>query len=71
MFVDPVFHVNMLISKLPPSWQNYKNKLMHERVDIKLHILMHHLQVEELAMNKEKKTDPTKKAHVVETNTNR
>lgn len=26
MYLDPVFDVNMLISKLPPSWQDYKIK---------------------------------------------
>lgn len=56
MNLDPVFHVNMLISKLPPSWQDYKTKLMHKRDDMKLDTLMHHLWVKKLVKNKNKKS---------------
>lgn len=65
--LNPLFHINMLISKLSPYLQDYKTNLMHEQDDMDLDILMHHLHVKELARNKGKKLEPTKKAHVVET----
>lgn len=65
MFLDPIFHVNGLISILPSSWQEYKTKLMHEQDDMKLDTLMHHLRVEELIRKKGKKPKPTKNAHIV------
>lgn len=66
MNLDIVFNVNMLISKLPPPWQDYETKLMHEKDNMELNNLMHHLWIKELARNKDKKLEPTDKAHVVE-----
>ncbi|KAL5834417.1 hypothetical protein ACOSQ4_013914 [Xanthoceras sorbifolium] len=66
MTIDENFHVNAIISKLPPSWKDYKTKLMHKKEDMCLDILVHHLRVEEEYSNRDKKDDNAGKAHVIE-----
>lgn len=43
---------------------------MYERDDMECNTLMPHLRVEELARNKDKKPEPTKKEHMVEAKPN-
>lgn len=47
MSLNPILHINTLIFTLPPSWQDYKIKLIHEQDNMPLEISMSHLQVEE------------------------
>nr|GMD30931.1 uncharacterized LOC107760831 [Ipomoea batatas] len=46
VWVDENFHVSSIISKLPPSWKDYRVKLMNE-VFLPLKMLMHRLKTEE------------------------
>ncbi|XP_019158388.1 PREDICTED: uncharacterized protein LOC109155106 [Ipomoea nil] len=46
VLVDENFHVSAIISKLPPSWKDYRVKLMNEKF-LPLKMLMHRLKTEE------------------------
>ncbi|KAG5566022.1 hypothetical protein RHGRI_001821 [Rhododendron griersonianum] len=46
MWIDEHFHVSAIISKLPPSWKEYRRNLMREKY-ITVIMLMHRLRVEE------------------------
>lgn len=50
MWIDEHFHVSAIISKLPPSWKDYRRNLMHENF-ITVVMLMHRLRVEEESRN--------------------
>ncbi|XP_073128870.1 uncharacterized protein [Henckelia pumila] len=60
-FIDENFHVSVIISKLPPSWKELRNRLLHEE-DLSLNGLMHLLQVEE------ESRDCHKKEHIIHKN---
>ncbi|XP_075476708.1 uncharacterized protein LOC142518018 [Primulina tabacum] len=53
-FIDENFHVSVIISKLPPSWKEFRTRLLHEE-GLPLNTLMHLLQVEEESRNCHKK----------------
>ena len=63
MWIDETFHVSTIISKLPPSWKEYRMKLMHEEF-MPVNKLMYHLRVEEESRNRVEKYEPFTKAHV-------
>ncbi|CAK9136908.1 unnamed protein product [Ilex paraguariensis] len=65
MCIDENFHVSVIISKLPPSWKDYRTKLLLEEV-LPLHTLICRLRVEEESRNRCKKENPSKNANVVE-----
>lgn len=50
MWIDENFHVSAIISKLPPSWKEYRAKLMREEF-MTVVMLMHRLRVEEECRN--------------------
>ncbi|XP_058189545.1 uncharacterized protein LOC131307142 isoform X3 [Rhododendron vialii] len=50
MWIDEHFHVSAIISKLPPSWKEYRRNLMREKY-ITVIMLMHRLRVEEESRN--------------------
>ena len=41
------FQVGAIIAKLPPSWNNFRKKLLHMSEDLTLEQFRHHLQIEE------------------------
>ncbi|KAL0398014.1 UNVERIFIED_CONTAM: RNA polymerase II transcriptional coactivator KELP [Sesamum calycinum] len=45
-WIDENFHVSTIVSKLPPSWKEFRVRLMHEEF-VPFNMLMHRLQVEE------------------------
>lgn len=53
MSIDENFHVNVIISKLPPSWKDFSIKLMREEY-LPFRKLMDHLRIEEECRNQEK-----------------
>ncbi|KAK2999717.1 hypothetical protein RJ639_023815 [Escallonia herrerae] len=67
MVLDENFHVGAIVTKFPPTWKEYRNKLKHKKEDLALDQLMQHLHIEEETRNREK--EPAKetvvKAHVV------
>ncbi|PSS11640.1 RNA polymerase II transcriptional coactivator KELP like [Actinidia chinensis var. chinensis] len=63
MWIDETFHVSTIISKLPPSWKEYRMKLMHKEF-LPVNKLMYHLRVEEESRNCVEKYEPFTKAHV-------
>ncbi|XP_027158853.1 uncharacterized protein LOC113760471 [Coffea eugenioides] len=48
IWMDENFHASVIISKLPPSWKEYRAKLMQEEF-LSLTALLHRLEVEEEA----------------------
>ncbi|ERN06819.1 hypothetical protein AMTR_s00005p00215710 [Amborella trichopoda] len=66
---DELFHVGAIIDKLPPSWKDYPNSLMHKSEDFSLEQLMIHLRIEEetrLQDKKDYKSQMVVRAHIVE-----
>ncbi|KAK3002398.1 hypothetical protein RJ639_021497 [Escallonia herrerae] len=67
MVLDENFHIGAIVAKLPPTWNEYRNKLKHKKEDLALDQLMQHLHIEEETRNRE--NEPAKetivKAHVV------
>ncbi|XP_059318222.1 uncharacterized protein LOC132068604 [Lycium ferocissimum] len=51
IWIDENFHVNAIISKLPPSWKDCRARLMHEEV-MSLNMLMHRIREEEDSHNR-------------------
>ncbi|XP_047263819.1 uncharacterized protein LOC124896308 [Capsicum annuum] len=45
--LDENFHVGAIVSKLPPSWKEYRSKLLHKKEDLTLEQLLQHLQIEQ------------------------
>ncbi|ERM94605.1 hypothetical protein AMTR_s00011p00105520 [Amborella trichopoda] len=67
--LDDTFHVEAIIDKLPPSWKDYRNALMHKFEDFSLEQSMTHLRIEEetkLWDAKEYKSQMVAKAHTIE-----
>ncbi|GER48681.1 activated RNA polymerase II transcriptionalcoactivator p15 [Striga asiatica] len=52
IWIDEYFHVSMIVSKLPPSWREFRARLMHEDF-LPLNVLMRRLQVEEESRKRE------------------
>ncbi|XAR53949.1 hypothetical protein NMG60_11028894 [Bertholletia excelsa] len=65
MWIDENFHVSVIVSKLPPSWKEFRMKLMQEDF-LPLNMLMHRLKIEEESQSCAKKEDPLMKAHTGE-----
>ena len=40
--LDENFHVGAIVSKLPPSWKEYRSKLLHKKEDLTLEQLLQH-----------------------------
>ena len=66
--LDENFHVGVIVSKLPPSWKEYKSKLLHKKEDLTLEQLLQHLQIEQETRYCDNNLlkEPIMKAHVVE-----
>ncbi|KAL3832856.1 hypothetical protein ACJIZ3_007592 [Penstemon smallii] len=62
-WIDENFHVSAIISKLPPSWKEFRVRLMHEEF-LPVHILMHRLQVEEESRKNYKKESNYRKDQI-------
>ncbi|KAK3016990.1 hypothetical protein RJ639_005355 [Escallonia herrerae] len=67
MVLDENFHVGAIVAKLPPTWNEYRNKLKHNKKYLALDQLMQHLQIEEETSNHENELakEIVVKAHVV------
>ncbi|KAI3714634.1 hypothetical protein L6452_21592 [Arctium lappa] len=65
--------VGAIITKLPPSWRNYRKKLMHTSEDFTLYQIKKHLRIEEETRIREKNLDgaSTSKVNYVESGKNR
>lgn len=59
------YQVNVVIAKLPPSWKDYKLKLMHKREDLPMEVLKHHLHVKKIYRFKRKNDDQSVKVHLI------
>ncbi|XP_047250129.1 uncharacterized protein LOC124885910 [Capsicum annuum] len=44
--LDENFRVGAIVSKLPPSWKEYRSKLLHKKEDLTLEQLLQHSQTE-------------------------
>ncbi|KAK3004378.1 hypothetical protein RJ639_020017 [Escallonia herrerae] len=49
------FQVGMIIAKLPPSWKDYRKKLLHREKKFTLEKIQKHLRREEESRNRDKK----------------
>ncbi|KAK3012718.1 hypothetical protein RJ639_008792 [Escallonia herrerae] len=49
------FQVGMIIAKLPPSWKDYRKKLLHREKKFTLEKIQKHLHIEEESRNRDKK----------------
>ncbi|KAK3002335.1 hypothetical protein RJ639_020782 [Escallonia herrerae] len=49
------FQVGMIIAKLPPSWKDYRKKLLHREKKFTLEKIQKHLRIEEESRNRDKK----------------
>lgn len=65
IWIDENLHVSVIISKLPPSWKEYRAKLMHHEF-LTLNMLVHLLKVEEESRNKSKKDYPSQNGNVAD-----
>lgn len=66
IWIDENLHVSVIISKLPPSWKEYRAKLMYYEF-LTVNTLVHLLKVEEESRNQgPKKGNPSKVTQVVE-----
>jgi len=66
--LDENFHVGAIFSKHPPSWKEYRSKLLHKKEDLTLEQLLQHLQIEQETRYRDNNIlkEPIMKAHVVE-----
>ncbi|ERN16725.1 hypothetical protein AMTR_s00183p00041560 [Amborella trichopoda] len=67
--LDVTFHVRPIIDKLPSSWTDYINTLMHKSEDFSLKQLLTHMRIEEetrLRDVKEYKSHMVARAHTDE-----
>ncbi|CAI9101108.1 OLC1v1038362C1 [Oldenlandia corymbosa var. corymbosa] len=55
IWIDENFHASVIISKLPPSWKDYRAKLMAEDEVLPCNMLMHRLKLEEESRNQRMK----------------
>ncbi|KAK3007477.1 hypothetical protein RJ639_013464 [Escallonia herrerae] len=49
------FQVGVIIAKLPPSWKDYRKKLLHKSEDFTLEQFQKHLRIEEESLKRENK----------------
>lgn len=59
-YIEESFHASVIISKLPPSWKEFRARLMQDD-SLTLNTLMHRLKVEEESRNRHKKNANVKK----------
>lgn len=52
--IPETFQVGAIIAKLPPSWKEYRKKLLHSYEDLSLEKLQKHLRIEEETKNRGK-----------------
>lgn len=66
--ISKSFQVGAIIAKLPPTWKNYRKKLLHWSIDLNLEELEKHLRIEEETRNRDPKfNNPnSSKAHFIE-----
>ncbi|KAH0665606.1 hypothetical protein KY285_026812 [Solanum tuberosum] len=66
--LDENFDVGVIGSKLPPSWKEYRSKLLQKKEDLTLEQLLQHLQIEQETRYHDNNIlkEPIMKAHVVE-----
>jgi len=66
--LDENFDVGVIGSKLPPSWKEYRSKLLQKKEDLTLEQLLQHLQIEQETRYRDNNIlkEPIMKAHVVE-----
>ncbi|PHU17324.1 putative histone acetyltransferase HAC-like 1 [Capsicum chinense] len=71
--LDENFHVGAIVSKLPPSWKEYRSKLLHNKEDLTLEKLLQHLQIEQETRWHDNNSlkEPVIKAHMVEEKSNK
>ncbi|KAF3664438.1 Histone acetyltransferase HAC4 [Capsicum annuum] len=71
--LDENFHVGAIVSKLPPSWKEYRSKLLHKKEDLTLEKLLQHLQIEQETRWHDNNSlkEPVIKAHMVEEKSNK
>ncbi|KAL5551471.1 hypothetical protein UlMin_001647 [Ulmus minor] len=62
--------VGPIIMKSPPSWNDYRKKLLHRRDDISLEELQKHLRIEEETRSRDQKNVPhdSSKVNIIEGN---
>ncbi|KAH0725478.1 hypothetical protein KY284_001343 [Solanum tuberosum] len=67
------FHVGVIVPKLPPSWKDYRSKLLPKKEDLTLEQLLQHLQIEQETQYRDNDIlkEPIMKAHVVDENRSR
>ncbi|KAG8391952.1 hypothetical protein BUALT_Bualt01G0240600 [Buddleja alternifolia] len=63
-WIDENFHASVIVSKLPPSWKEFRARLMHEEF-LPINMLMQRLQVEEESRKCYKKEINSRKGHIV------
>uniref|UniRef100_A0A2N9HKM3 Retrovirus-related Pol polyprotein from transposon TNT 1-94-like beta-barrel domain-containing protein n=1 Tax=Fagus sylvatica TaxID=28930 RepID=A0A2N9HKM3_FAGSY len=61
-----LFQVGAIIAKLPPSWNNYRKKLLHMAEELTLEQIGTHLRIEEESRIREDKELNTSEANVVD-----
>ncbi|KAL5575557.1 hypothetical protein UlMin_017256 [Ulmus minor] len=66
--ISESFQVGAIITQLPPSWNDYRKKLLHRRDAISLEELQKHLRIEEETKSRDKKNVPhdSSKVNIVE-----
>ncbi|KAG5600281.1 hypothetical protein H5410_031651 [Solanum commersonii] len=68
--LDENIDVGAIGSKLPPSWKEYRSKLLHKKEDLTLEKLLQHLQIEQETRYRDNNIlkVPIMKVHAVEEN---
>ncbi|XP_077253175.1 uncharacterized protein LOC143892437 [Tasmannia lanceolata] len=57
MIISEQFQVIAVIDKLPPSWKNFRNSLLHKSKELSMESLLVHLRIEEENRNQDKKEE--------------
>ena len=70
MQISKSFKVGAIITKLPPSWNDYRKRLLHKRDDISLEELQKYLRIEEETRSRDQKNVPhdSSKVNIIEGN---
>ncbi|KAK3001422.1 hypothetical protein RJ639_020711 [Escallonia herrerae] len=55
LIANDICAAGAIVTKLPPTWKEYRNKLKYKKKDLSLDQLMQHLHIEEETRNREKK----------------
>ncbi|KAJ9129757.1 hypothetical protein P3X46_035251, partial [Hevea brasiliensis] len=68
VIVPESLQVGGIIAKLPPSWNDYRKKLLHTTEDFSLEQIQKHLRIEEETRNRDKKfvSESTTKVNFVQ-----